>query len=161
MLFGMGLGVFASVLIFKLSDGPEITRQSRGVGPSPAPDKRESVSEETEGTRFDFYELLPKFEVVIPEQERDVRPDVAPEALDKPGTYVLQAGSFQNHADADRMRATLALQGITSRIQKVSIDRDTWHRVRVGPIEDLDELNRVRQRLREAEIEVLVIRVPE
>jgi cell division protein FtsN len=57
------------------------------------------------------------------------------------------------------VRAQLALQGIESRVQRVSVDADTWHRVRVGPISDLEELNRVRTRLREAEMDVLVIRV--
>jgi hypothetical protein len=33
--------------------------------------------------------------------------------------------------------------------------------VRIGPISDPAELERIRQRLREADIDVLVIRVPE
>jgi cell division protein FtsN len=73
--------------------------------------------------------MLPKFEVVVPEKE------------------------------AGRVRSQLALQGIESKVQRVSVDADTWHRVRVGPISDLKELNRVRDRLREAEMDVLVIRV--
>jgi cell division protein FtsN len=46
-------------------------------------------------------------------------------------------------------------------VQPVSIDNDTMHRVRVGPINDLKELNRVRDRLREAEMDFLVIRAVE
>jgi hypothetical protein len=57
------------------------------------------------------------------------------------------------------VRAQLALQGIESKVQRVSVDNDTWHRVRVGPIVSLDELNRTRTRLRQAEIDALVIRV--
>ena len=79
----------------------------------------------------------------------------------KAGTYVLQAGSFQNYADADRRRATLALQGIESQIQRVTIDQDTWHRVRVGPYSELNEVNRLRQQLRDGQIEVMVIRLSE
>ncbi len=75
------------------------------------------------------------------------------------GTYVLQAGSYKNFADADRVRAKLALQGIESNVQKVSVDNDTWHRIRIGPISKLDELNRLRQILRKADVDVLVIRV--
>ena len=52
--------------------------------------------------------------------------------VEKPGAYILQAGSFRNHADADRVRALIAMQGVESKIQKVTIDKDTWHRVRVG-----------------------------
>jgi cell division protein FtsN len=109
--------------------------------------------------RFDFYNMLPNFEVIIPEQEPDVSTDVAVQAVVEPGVYVLQAGSFTQHADADRRRAQLALQGIESTIQRVTIDDRTYHRVRIGPIEDLQQLNVVRSRLREANIDVLRIRM--
>ena len=75
------------------------------------------------------------------------------------GSYVLQVGSYRKFEEADRVRAQLALQGIESKVQRVSVDSDTWHRVRIGPISDLKTLDRVRQRLREAEMDVLVIRV--
>jgi cell division protein FtsN len=77
----------------------------------------------------------------------------------QPGTYVLQAGSFTEYADADRRRAQLALQGIESTIQRVTIDNKTYHRVRIGPIDDLDRLNVLRTRLRQADIDVLRIRM--
>jgi cell division protein FtsN len=109
--------------------------------------------------RFDFYSMLPNFEVIIPEQEPDVSTDSATKAVVQPGVYVLQAGSFTQHADADRRRAQLALQGIESTIQRVTIDDKTYHRVRIGPIEDLEQLNVVRSRLREADIDVLRIRL--
>jgi hypothetical protein len=108
---------------------------------------------------YDFYDMLPKFEVVVPEKEKDVRPDIKSVPETRRGTYVLQAGSYKNFADADRVRAQLALQGVESKVQKVSVDNDTWHRVRIGPISKLDELNRLRQILRKAEVDVLVIRV--
>ena len=77
----------------------------------------------------------------------------------EPGLYVLQAGSFSRYEDADRRRAELALQGIESSIQRVTIDDRTYHRVRIGPIDDLDELNMLRSRLRAARIDVLRIRL--
>ena len=109
--------------------------------------------------RFDFYSMLPNFEVIVPEQEPDVTKDVEPQAVVEPGVYVLQAGSFTLLEDADRRRAELALQGIESRVQRVSIDENTFHRVRIGPLQDLDELNMVRSRLRQANIDVLRIRI--
>ena len=87
---------------------------------------------------------------------KDHRLDV-PET--RSGTYVLQAGSYKNFTDADRVRAKLALQGIESKVQKVSVDQDTWYRIRIGPISNLDELNRKRQILHKAEVDVLVIQV--
>jgi cell division protein FtsN len=108
---------------------------------------------------YDFYSMLPKFEVVVPEKEKDVRPDIRGVPETRRGTYVLQAGSYKNFADADRIRAQLALQGVESKVQKVSVDNDTWHRIRIGPISKLDELNRLRTILRKADVDVLVIRV--
>ena len=72
---------------------------------------------------------------------------------------MLQAGSYRKFEDADRVRAQLALQGIESNVQRVAIDSDTWHRVRIGPITDSSELDRVRTRLKEAEVDFLVVRV--
>jgi cell division protein FtsN len=121
-----------------------------GAGPTPGDDA---------GTSYDFYSSLPKFEVVVPEKEKDVRPDIRAVPETRRGTYVLQAGSYKNFADADRVRAKLALQGVESKVQKVSVDNDTWHRIRIGPISDLDQLNRLRTVLRKADVDVLVIRV--
>ena len=119
-----------------------------------APDKDPASS-----TEYTFYDKLKNFEVVIPEKEKDVHRDVRPAPETRPGTYVLQAGSYRNFADADRIRAQLALQGVESKVQKVSVDTDTWHRVRIGPISNLAELNRVRTKLRHADVDALVIRV--
>lgn len=111
--------------------------------------------------RFEFYEMLPNFEVVVPEEDREVRPDKTPAPVEAPGVYVLQAGSYSTFAEADKVKAQLALLGIRSQIQKITVDERQYHRVRIGPIEELGELNRVRQRLRNARIDVLVIRVGE
>jgi cell division protein FtsN len=121
-------------------------------------DSRDSASDEPAKV-YDFYDQLPKFEVVVPEKEKDVKRDVRDVPETRRGTYVLQAGSYKNFADADRIRAQLALQGVESKVQKVSVDNDTWHRIRIGPISKLDELNKLRATLRKADVDVLVIRV--
>ena len=54
---------------------------------------------------------------------------------------MLQAGSYRNETDADRVARQLALQGIAAKVQRVAVDDDVWHRVRIGPISNLDELN--------------------
>lgn len=120
-----------------------------------------AVADKSRKSRFDFYEMLPNFEVIVPEEDANVAKDVEPRAVEMPGIYVLQAGSFTTYADADRRRAELALQGISSTIQRVTIDDKTYHRVRIGPIDDLDELNLLRSRLRAAKIDVLRIRLGE
>ena len=148
-----GLGIAIGLYLLK-QEGEEPAPPP----PPPASSREAEVPAEPE-TSYDFYEMLPNFEVVVPEKERDVSRDAPATEVQKQGAYVLQVGSYKDFKEADRVRAQLALQGIESRVQRVSVDADTWHRVRVGPITDLKELNGVRERLREAEMDVLVIRV--
>ena len=82
-----------------------------------------------------------------------------PQAIEEPGTYILQAGSFSTPQDADRRRAELALQGIESYVQRARVNNRNYHRVYIGPIDDLDELNVTRSRLRAAKIDVMRIRI--
>ena len=159
MLFGLAVGLSVAAGIY-VNDRRQLP--SSAVTPRPPPEPADPAVREAEpgpASRFTFYEMLPKFEVVIPEEDLDARPDVAEQAVDSPGIYVIQAGSFSSYADADRMKARLALLGIVSRIQKVSIDDKSYHRVRIGPLESLAKLNTARQSLRRAQIEVMVIRV--
>jgi cell division protein FtsN len=160
----LGLGVAAVVYIKDHRPDAAITkagktdrRKARGNEP-PDAGAADSGAEDS-GKSYAFYDMLPKFEVVIPEKEKDVRPDIKSVPETRRGTYVLQAGSYKNFADADRVRAQLALQGVESKVQKVTVDDNTWHRIRIGPISKLDELNRLRQILRKADVDVLVIRV--
>jgi cell division protein FtsN len=110
--------------------------------------------------KYDFYEMLPNFEVVVPEKDKDVKRDLPAAAkIERPGVYVLQVGSYRNESDAERVRAQLALQGVEAKVQRVAVDADVWHRVRIGPISNLDELNKVRRQLQAAEVDALVIQV--
>jgi cell division septation protein DedD len=108
--------------------------------------------------KYDFYQMLPKFEVVVPEKERGTR--VAPAAqIDRPGVYFLQAGSYRDITVAERIRAQLGKLGIEATVQRVAVDTDVWHRVRIGPIRDLVQLNKLRAQLRQSDLDALVIRV--
>ena len=164
MSFGLSLGLIVALAVYIGRPPVQAPRVAERVGASapasgpPAPVVDQSAPAES---RFDFYELLPQFEVVIPEIETDAKADSTASAVEKPGRYVLQAGSFSTLADADRMQANLALLGVETRIQHVSIDDDEFHRVRIGPMSDLTQLNQIRRRLRDARIETILMRVPE
>jgi len=156
----IGLAVAAGVWAFKSRPlAPAAAQDEKKTAPMSAREESAEQAPPPNATDYTFYERLKDFEVVIPEKEKDVRRDLKPAPETRPGTYVLQAGSYRNFADADRVRAQLARQGVESKVQKVTVDTDTWHRVRIGPITNLDELNRTRARLRNAEIDALVIRV--
>jgi cell division protein FtsN len=151
-----GLGVGLALYLFDPREPPPAAAPGAGQAAEPASASASAAEEPAE--RYDFYEMLPNFEVVVPEKEVVMPPD-APESAEKKGAFVLQAGSYRKFEDADRVRAQLALQGIESNVQRVAIDADTWHRVRIGPISDPAELERVRTRLKEAEVDFLVVRV--
>lgn len=165
MVFGLSIGLSVAFAVYVKNRGPAIAQTT----PQPASLARDlddngesgssAVAAKPKEKRFTFYELLPNFEVTVPEKTPDVAADAATQAVVEPGVYVLQAGSFSTLADADRRRAELALQGIESHIQRVKINDRNYHRVYIGPTENLDELNMLRSRLRVAKIDVLRIRL--
>jgi cell division protein FtsN len=156
---GIGLIVAAGVYFYDRVASHREAQVPRPATAERAQSRDEDLAEDKDG-KFDFYDMLPKFEVVVPEKkEKGVGPEGGTAPIERPGTYVLQAGSYKNPTDADRVRAQLALQGIEATIQKVTVDSDTWHRVRIGPVTDLAELNKLRKRLAEAEVDAIVIRV--
>jgi len=95
---------------------------------------------------------------VVPEKEHGTRVDAAAR-VERPGTYFLQVGSYRSETEAERVRAQLARQDISANVQRVQLDADVWFRIRVGPLKDLKQLNRLRQQLQSADIDSLVISV--
>ena len=164
-----GYGTLAGALLASMAFAYLNGKSHRSLDPpdAPRPDPHRAASADAAGVsagktaeKYDFYEMLPNFEVVVPEKDKDVKRDLPAAAqIERPGVYVLQAGSYRNESDADRVRAQLALQGIDARVQRVAVDTDVWHRVRIGPVSNLDELNKLRRQLQAAEVDALVIRV--
>ena len=172
MLFGLAVGLSVAAAVY-MKDRRDDVRAVGGASAPTEPASLQSAIDENgetaaaqeapakkEEPRFTFYDLLPNFEVVT--QDMDDEPEAsaaAPQAVVEPGVYILQAGSFSTLEDADRRRAELGMQGIESHIQRVKINERNYHRVLIGPIDDLDELNVTRSRLRAAQIDVFRIRV--
>ncbi len=73
-------------------------------------------------------------------------------------SYLLQAGAFRSSADAESMKARLALVGFEARVLTAEVNGQTLYRVRVGPYAQLDTMNRARARLAENGIEASVVR---
>ncbi len=127
---------------------PEAPKARKEPAPPPKP-------------RFDFYNLLPEMEVVVPEEEiKGIPTQEGVKRVEKPGTYLLQAGSFRSRKQADQLRAKLALLGMETSIQTVSINsKQSWHRVRVGPFNNLRDLNQARSLLKKNGIDAILIRL--
>jgi cell division protein FtsN len=171
------IGLFVAFLVFlqlrpappvertvKLETPPEPATRPPAEKPAPAPAPAVAKQEQPAAPpkpRFDFYNLLPEMEVIVPEQE--VQGAATPEGVrqvEQPGTYLLQAGSFRTREQADQLRARLALLGVETDVQTVTVDnKQTWHRVRVGPFQNLRDLNTARSLLKKNGIEAILIRL--
>ena len=72
--------------------------------------------------------------------------------------YLLQVGAFPNPADAETLKAKLALQGFVANVQTVSIGGQAYHRVRLGPFRSATELESTKQRLAGAGIYAIALK---
>ncbi|HEY1461303.1 MAG TPA: SPOR domain-containing protein [Casimicrobiaceae bacterium] len=134
--------------------------------------------------RFDFYKILPGGEepkapdrrgidklerpadkpapapvAKAPEKEAAKEaPKETPKAADR---FWLQAGAFNGEADAENLKARLALSGWEAVVQTVPLpDKSVRYRVRMGPYDNTDELNRIKGELGKGGFDVAVIRNP-
>jgi len=108
---------------------------------------------------FDFYKILPEIEVPIPDLEQ-LKKQEAFKKANKKYKYVLQAGSFRHFAEADKLKASLALLGVSAEIQTVTINKtNTWHRVRIGPFTSARKMDKVRHRLQKKKIRTMILKL--
>jgi len=83
-------------------------------------------------------------------------PPRAPRASDR---IWLQAGSFASEGDAENLKAQLAMAGMEASLQQATLpDKGVRYRVRLGPYDNVDEVNRVRSDLAKRGFDVTVIR---
>jgi cell division protein FtsN len=171
LILGLSVAMFVYLRPDLVSDpglGPVVARRD-----PPTPGPPEPKEADASKPRFDFYTILPEREVKIPEWEATPPPEpISPSESKRPpgavppsdpeasGSYMIQVGSFQRYQDADRVKARLALAGVSAGIQRVVInDGDVWHRVRVGPFNDLKSLQGTRQRLTEGRFNYMLVKV--
>jgi cell division protein FtsN len=163
--FGIGLGIGLLIALGVYLSDFRVTQPKAEVAPKPRADKTAGSEAPAAGEgddaapQYDFYDMLPKYEVVVPEQDREVRRDLPSVRVEQPGVYFVQVGSYRDKAEAERLRLKLSKQGIDATIQRVAVDADVWHRVRIGPFRDLKKLNDTRSELRAADVDAIVIRV--
>lgn len=118
----------------------------------------EKTTQQVEKPRFEFYKILPGAEEPVTEQQikQAAKTGAAAE------NYMLQVGSFQNPADADNLKARLALIGVEAGVEPIDLaEKGTWYRVRIGPYTKIDEINRLRQTLAQNGIEASLVKIKE
>ena len=71
----------------------------------------------------------------------------------------LQAGAFASESDAESLKARLALAGWEAAVQSATLpDQGVRYRVRVGPFDNTDEVNRVKAELGKSGFDAAVIK---
>jgi cell division protein FtsN len=125
---------------------PEISGMPAGKAPA------------AEKPKFDFYKILPGSEEPVSEKDLKAAAKGKPES--SKDVYFLQAGSFQNPADADNRKAQLAILGLEAAVEPINLpDKGTWYRVRLGPYTKIDEINKMRSTMAANGIDVSLVKI--
>lgn len=154
----LGIGISVAVAIMVTGGKSPFVEHETSVEPVPAEAAKSMNSEEEavpaenneakpDANRFDFYKILPG-ESQVTEQEIQQSKEAQQNQAPAIENYFLQVGAFQTEEEADNVKAKLALLGLEAVVQTASVpDKGVWHRVRVGPYSDLDQIGKARAEL--------------
>lgn len=169
MMIGAGMAAGLAWYVMK-SPSPFVKKEQASTKPlmdaaKPATSAEVPAPVASDGKpRFEFYKVLTDktdAAVVAPaEKSRTItHPSVDSKPITTSEPHFLQAGSFHNPDDAEKLKARLALLGMESSIQVATIpDKGVWYRVRLGPYKDADELSRIRASLKQNGVEATLTR---
>jgi cell division protein FtsN len=129
-----------------IAEKPALKKKITGQNTQESTDNTKSNADNSDkksDNQFDFYTILPETESTVTEKEIKENSMTV-----KKDNYFLQVGAFPDEADADNMKAKLALQGFEAVVQTATIpEKGVYHRVRVGPLGDIDQINKIRSEL--------------
>ena len=182
VLVGIVIGVGLMLLVLGKDWAPLLRKKNL---PQPNPEAtapRESeppVAEAKPKKNYDFYQVLPEAEVVIPDAELSAKakaeqqaranppatpantaanPSATPAAPATAARYILQTGSYPDPKAADEAKAKLAMAGFVAQVQPVTINGKTWHRVRLGPYASASELEAAKRALTDSGISAIALK---
>jgi cell division protein FtsN len=184
----LGIVVAAAVGLY-VTGGWKAYRQQVGTTKDSRDRETVKSAKADDRPRFDFYKILPGGEEPKVAPPKPAPPDrgVADRAAERSSgkadqatpppakssepppdaptkaaghdRFWLQAGSFAAEADAENLRARLALAGWEAQLQQGTLpDKGVRYRVRLGPYDNTDELNRIKGELARRGFDVAVIR---
>jgi cell division protein FtsN len=146
-LLGFLLGVIATVALTMYIKGGSSPFEDRKINAPKLPLPQATSEKNPDAIKpednLDFYTILPETESTVTVKEINDA-----DITIKKDSYFLQVGSFQKESDADNLKAKLALQGFEAIVQTADIPgKGAWHRVRVGPLNNIDTINKTRSEL--------------
>jgi cell division protein FtsN len=151
-----------------MADEPVAIQPQAGSGKNEDPEKNveppaSGVEDGVLDTDYSFYDVLPTQETVEVEDsaaaessDKATAPEPAATPAEPQNTaatapvsrrYLLQAGAFERSADADDLKARIALSGEAARVESAEVNGKTMYRVRLGPYNDATAAERARANL--------------
>ena len=148
VMIGLIVGAVLAVGVALWATGLNPFKSSEPAAAKPAP---ATPAKPDPAPSFDFYKVLPS------DRPSELPPATAPRA--PAPRYYLQAGAFRNPADADNLKAQLALLGVEAMIQTSDVPgKGVFHRVRVGPYQAMSDVDRTRSLLTQNNIPATVVK---
>ena len=161
----IGTGAFVLYLYLEKQQTPPLSVpgpvviEKKPEPPKPVQKQPEPrIEPEPRHPQFEFYSVLPEMEVEVPPDTLRPSATISQTPTSSTGIYQLQVASYRSSEDAERMKASLALKGISARVERVSVNEKTYYRVRSGPY-NRDQAYSLHTKLSNNNIESLVIQI--
>jgi cell division protein FtsN len=168
VLGGLAIAVVLFIKGYWGQDGsllPQPNPAARAPAPSEEP-VAQGGTPEPKKPKYEFYDVLRDKEVIIPDADL---PALAQAEAEKPTDavvpanaetvrYLIQAGAFRSSADAEALKARIALTGELARVESAEIAGGTIYRVRLGPYANASALAAAKKTLGDNGIEAAAIR---
>lgn len=145
LVAGLAIGIFVTFVINMEFGLPKTIIPSQKVKePISAKSRYQAVpAEEASDSDFNFHEMLENKTVEVPAE--DSKPLIKNTTKKR---YIMQCGSFRKKAQAESLRAQIALNGFEANINStISKSGSRWYRVTLGPYESKRTAERERHQL--------------
>ncbi len=127
--------------------------------PAPRPEPPQPVTPEPPAAGAPPPEAAPGTPADTAKAEAKAKADAKAKA-EAGGTYILQVGSFKTAKEADAMKAKLALRGVSTRVQTVTLkDGQVWHRVMTGQLDGKKSMESTRATLKKFGTEAVPVKL--
>lgn len=149
LLIGLSIGLFVALIVYldkqpanEVSFEQAIKRDLAKLRTPAETEKADPAAAEEKSSpdlKYTYHTILKELEVLIPLEELKLGSSANKDKVIPPAgnqQTLLQAGSFRSKQDADRLKAQIALLGMQANIESVTIRKDRWYRVRLGPYAD-------------------------
>jgi len=140
----------------------------------PGAEKAAAEKPRTDRPRFEFYTMLPGEKEVTDKEAKAAAAKPREPAKGGPGsspsqpkphsgeTYWLQAGAFGEEKDAENLKAKIAFTGLEASVKAAEVPgKGTLYRVRLGPYQSLEDVNRIKTALSQNGVGATIIRTDE